>query len=56
MDYTLNQWEALTRFLKEGTYPIDNNIDERQAKRIAINAPSLVIPGKTEGLNACLAP
>ena len=54
MDYTLNHWEALTRFLKEGTYPIDNNIDEQQAKRIAILRKNSLFAGSEEsGRRAC---
>ena len=32
IDYSLNAWDALTRHLKDGAVPIDNNFIERQIK------------------------
>ena len=32
IDYSLNAWDALTRHLKDGAVPIDNNFLERQIK------------------------
>ena len=54
MDYTLNHWDALTRFLKKGTYPIDNNADEQQAKKIAmLRKNSLFVGSEESGKRAC---
>ena len=53
-DYTLNHWDALTRFLKKGTYPIDNNADEQQAKKIAmLRKNSLFVGSEESGKRAC---
>jgi len=32
IDYSLNRWEALTRFLADPALPIDNNHDEQQIR------------------------
>ena len=37
VDYTLGQWEALTVFTSDGTVPIDNNVSEREMKRVVLN-------------------
>lgn len=36
LDYSLNRWGALTRFLDDGRLPIDNNWIENQIRPIAI--------------------
>jgi len=37
VDYTLGQWEALTVFTSDGTVPADNNVSEREMKRVVLN-------------------
>jgi transposase len=37
VDYTLGQWEALTVFTTDGSVPIDNNVSEREMKRVVLN-------------------
>ena len=34
--YTLNQWDALTRYCEQGWLDIDNNVAERAQKRVAL--------------------
>jgi hypothetical protein len=41
VDYTLGQWEALTVFTSDGTVPIDNNVSEREMKRVVLNRKKL---------------
>jgi transposase len=36
LDYSLNRWEALARYLDDGTIPIDNNHVENQIRPIAV--------------------
>lgn len=38
IDYSLNRWEALTRFLVEPALPIDNHHDEQQTRPLG-NGP-----------------
>ena len=37
VNYTLGQWEALTVFTTDGAVPIDNNVSEREMKRVVLN-------------------
>src|SRR5580692_3796344 len=37
VNYTLSQWEELTVFTSDGAVPIDNNVSEREMKRIVLN-------------------
>lgn len=37
INYALNQWQAMTTFLNDAAVPLDNNISEREMKRVAIN-------------------
>jgi transposase len=37
VNYTLGQWEALTVFTSDGAVPIDNNVSEREMKRVVLN-------------------
>ena len=36
--YALNNWAALVRYTEAGFLAIDNNVSEREMKRIAIGA------------------
>ena len=36
-NYALNQWNELNVFVGDGAVPIDNNISEREMKRIVLN-------------------
>ncbi|MGB9470951.1 MAG: IS66 family transposase, partial [Candidatus Acidiferrum sp.] len=37
VNYTLGQWEELTVFTGDGAVPIDNNVSEREMKRVVLN-------------------
>ena len=37
VNYTLGQWAELTVFCSDGAVPIDNNVSEREMKRIVLN-------------------
>ncbi|MGA2096772.1 MAG: transposase [Candidatus Acidiferrum sp.] len=37
VNYTLGQWEAVTVFTTGGAVPIDNNVSEREMKRVVLN-------------------
>ena len=54
LDYTINHWDALTGFLKDGTFPIDNNLDEQQAKRLALLRKNSLFAGSEQsGQRGC---
>jgi hypothetical protein len=43
--YTLNQWEALNRYVEQGFLDIDNNTAERAMKRVAIGRKNWLFAG-----------
>ena len=45
IDYSLNRWEALVRFIKDGALPIDNNWVENQIRPIAIGRNNWLFAG-----------
>jgi hypothetical protein len=45
IDYTLNHWAALTRYLEDGAVPIDNNHLERQIKPWAMGRKAWMFVG-----------
>ena len=47
--YTLNQWEALTRFLEDGDLEIDNGATERANRDIAIGRGNWTFFGSDNG-------
>lgn len=47
--YALNQWKALTVFAGDGAVPIDNNISEREMKRIVLNRKNSLFVGNPRG-------
>ena len=47
--YALNQWEALTRFLKDGDLEIDNGATERANRGIAIGRGNWTFFGSDNG-------
>ena len=47
--YTLNQWQALCRFVDDGRLPIDNNAVEREMKSIAIGRKNWMFFGSQRG-------
>jgi transposase len=47
--YVLNQWKPLTSFLADGAIALDNNVAEREMKRIAIGRKNYLFVGNTRG-------
>ena len=48
INYTLNQWDALNRYIEQGFLNIDNNAAERALKRIAIGRKNWLFAGHDE--------
>ncbi len=49
ISYALNHWEALQRYTTQGFLAIDNNVAEREMKRIAIGRKNWLFCGSDEG-------
>ena len=49
LDYSLKRWVALTRYLQDGAVPIDNNVSEREMKRIVLNRKNSLFVGNARG-------
>jgi transposase len=47
--YALNNWKALSRFTEAGFLEIDNNVAEREMKRIAIGRKNWLFVGSDKG-------
>jgi transposase len=47
--YTLNQWLELNVFAADGAVPIDNNVSEREMKRIVLNRKNSLFVGNERG-------
>src|SRR6266404_1611025 len=45
VNYTLSQWEELTVFTSDGAVPIDNNVSEREMKRVVLNRKNSLFVG-----------
>lgn len=45
IDYSLNRWAALTRFLEDGDIPIDNNWNENRIRPIAVGRSNWLFAG-----------
>ena len=45
MDYSLNRWAALTRYLDDPALPIDNNFDEQQIRPWATGRKNWLFAG-----------
>lgn len=54
VNYTLKRWAALTRYLDDGRYPIDNNRIENAIRPIALGRKNwLHVGSETAGRRAC---
>src|SRR5690606_22297036 len=53
--YTLNQWEALSRYTTEGFLSYDNNIAERLVKIPAIGRKNYLFAGSEKGRQGAAA-
>jgi transposase len=49
VDYSLGQWEALTVFTTDGAVPINNNVSEREMKRVVLNRKNSLFVGNPRG-------
>jgi transposase len=49
VNYTLGQWEELTVFTSDGAVPIDNNVSEREMKRVVLNRKNFLFVGNPRG-------
>ena len=47
--YLLNQWKELNVFTTDGAVPVDNNICEREMKRICLNRKNSLFVGNERG-------
>jgi transposase len=47
--YSLNHWEALTRFLTDGNLPLDNNLCEQQIRSLALGRRNYLFAGSDAG-------
>jgi hypothetical protein len=53
--YALNQWDELNVFTTNGAVPIDNNVSEREMKRICLNRlNSLFFGNERDGQTAAI--
>ncbi len=57
IQYGLNQWDGLIRFLDDGRIEIDSNSVERSMRPIALNCKNSLFAGHDQGAQnwACLA-
>lgn len=49
VNYALAQWPELTVFSTDGTVPIDNNVSEREMKRVVLNRKNSLFVGNARG-------
>ena len=49
LNYVLNQWAELNVFCSDGAVPIDNNVSEREMKRIVLNRKNSLFVGNARG-------
>jgi len=49
VNYTLIRWETLNVFTTDGAVPIDNNVSEREMKRVVLNRKNSLFVGNPRG-------
>ena len=49
VNYTLGQWSELNVFCSDGAVPIDNNVCEREMKRVVLNRKNSLFVGNPRG-------
>lgn len=49
ISYVLGQWEELNAFCQDGAVPIDNNVSEREMKRVVLNRKNSLFVGNERG-------
>lgn len=47
--YSLNHWQALTRFMEDGRLPLDNNLCELQIRSLAVGRKNFLFAGSDAG-------
>jgi hypothetical protein len=49
INYAMGQWSELNIFSTDGAVPIDNNVSEREMKRIVLNRKNSLFVGNARG-------
>src|SRR5580698_2535092 len=49
INYALNQWAELNVYCSDGAIPIDNNVSEREMKRVVLNRKNSLFVGNSRG-------
>ena len=49
INYAVNQWAELSVFCNDGAVPIDNNMSEREMKRVVLNRKNSLFVGNARG-------
>jgi transposase len=49
VNYALGQWQELNVFCSDGAVPIDNNVSEREMKRVVLNRKNSLFVGNARG-------
>ena len=49
VNYALGQWTELNVFCADGAVPIDNNVSEREMKRVVLNRKNSLFVGNPRG-------
>ena len=49
VNYALSQWTELNAFCSDGAVPIDNNVSEREMKRVVLNRKNSLFVGNPRG-------
>jgi hypothetical protein len=49
VNYALGYWEERNVFLTDGAVPIDNNVSEREMKRVVLNRKNSLFVGNARG-------
>src|SRR5499425_1358762 len=49
LNYILSQWAELTVFCSDGAVPLDNNVSEREMKRVILNRKNSLFVGNPRG-------
>ena len=49
VNYALGQWQELNVFCSDGAVPIDNNVSEREMKRVVLNLKNSLFVGNARG-------
>jgi transposase len=49
ISYALSQWTELNVFCSDGAVPVDNNVSEREMKRVVLNRKNSLFVGNARG-------